>query len=135
MYPTVSPHVGSSTPSSHIKLPMKLHTAHTSHIVGTSILPAIMAGRKNNLSRKICAYERRAAASVRIVSRGSVCSRVVYGFGHRFLSGLCVTNKSTKAATRHTVTRERKTDVHTGSLYLRRLRGGKKRGSGREKGG
>lgn len=55
---------------------MKLQSAHTSHIVGTSIRPAIIAGRRNTLNKNMCAYDSSAAVIVRMHRSGSVCMRV-----------------------------------------------------------
>jgi hypothetical protein len=77
-HPTVSPQVGSWSPS-HMKLPTKAQIAEIKSVAGMNTDVATMTGRTNIRRRKTWTYATRALVNVKMVSSGTVCSRVVYG--------------------------------------------------------
>ena len=75
-HPTVSPHVGSSSPF-HMKLPTKAQTADMNSVAGMNTDVATMTGLTNIRKSSMCAYETMALRIMRIVVRGTVWRRVV----------------------------------------------------------
>ena len=129
-HPTVSPQVGSWSPS-HMKLPTKAQIAEIKRVAGMNTDVATMTGRTNTRRRKRWTYATRALINVRIVSKGTVCSRVVYGSdAPDLLSGLWMNRSRTEKKT-HTETPVHQIMVQCESLNLRRPRV-ICRGSGRE---
>lgn len=127
--PTVSPHVGSWSPS-HIKLPTKAQIAEMKSVAGINSEVATMTGLTNIRKRKICTYATAALRNVRIVSSGMVCRRVVYGTGPRDLPGFR-RKRSRIEKKRHMAAPVHQTIVHEESLNFRRERDGRC-GSGSE---
>jgi hypothetical protein len=56
---------------------MKAHTADMNKVAGMNTDVAAITGLTNICRRKICAYATAALKNVRMVSIGTVCSRVV----------------------------------------------------------
>jgi hypothetical protein len=107
-----------------MKLPMKAHTADMNRVAGMKTEVATITGRTNMRKRNICAYAARALMNVRIVSKGIVCRRVVYGSVTRgWLDGLFVRNSIMMEDEMQIVSPVHQTAVHVESLYFRLPRG------------
>lgn len=129
--PVVSPHVGSVSPS-HMKLPTNAQIADMNNVAGINTDVMIMTGRTNIRKRSTCVYATNALTKVRIVMRGTVCSRVVYGNVAGGLSSLEVVNSIMIENSRHSEIPVHHNAVHMKSLNFRRPLG-TCRGSGSEK--
>ena len=73
---TVSPHLGSSSPS-HMKLSTMVQTAEIRRETGMKTEVTIMTGLTNTYKRKLWAKATSALKKVSLVSRGVVCKKVV----------------------------------------------------------
>jgi len=75
-YPTLSPQVGSISPS-HIKLPTKAQTAETKSVAGTKTDVASITGFTNTFNSHTWTYATSALSSVNMTSMGTVLRRTV----------------------------------------------------------
>lgn len=115
-----------------MKLPIKAHRADTSNVAGIKTEVATITGLTNIRRRNMCAYDTTALRAMRMVSKGTVCRRVVYGkvtFG--LFVGLRVRKRIRMELKKHMLNPAHQAAVHLWSLYFRRPRG-TYRGSGNE---
>src|SRR6267154_3711052 len=117
-----------------MKLPTKAQIAEIKSVAGMNTDVATMTGRTNIRRRKTWAYATIALRNVKMVSRGTVCSRVVYGIDALRSSPLLdlpLKNSSRMEKKTHRETPVHQNMVQCESLNFRRLRV-ICRGSGRE---
>lgn len=108
-----------------MKLPTNAQIAEIKSVAGMNTDVAIMTGRTNMRRRKTWAYATRALRNVNMVSRGTVCSSVVYGSETLRPSSSRVLpekNNSRMEKKTHTETPVHQNMVQCESLNFRRLR-------------
>jgi hypothetical protein len=121
-YPTVSPQVGSWL-ASHMKLPTNAQIAEMRRVAGMKTEVATITGRTKMRRRNMWAYATNALKNVRIVSKGTVWRRVVYGVTREGGEGLLLRKSMSKDENRHNETPVNQVAVQIESLYFRRPRG------------